>query len=105
MLDQHRPDPLEDAAAAPPLEPAMDRAVIAKAFGQLVPLAAGAEAEDDPIERLPPVDARPAAVALRRGRGILQEDRLDPLPEGLGNFPDRLQFQDITFRSKQGGVS
>src|SRR3712207_7619180 len=41
------PDPLEDAVAAPPLEPAMHRAVVAELLGQLVPLAAAAEAEED----------------------------------------------------------
>src|SRR6516165_12807404 len=41
--DQCRPDLLEDPGAAPPLEPAVDRAVAAEAFGELVPLAPAAE--------------------------------------------------------------
>src|SRR4051794_29735512 len=49
LLDQDGPHLLEDAVAAPPLEPAMDRAVVAEPLGQLVPLAAGSEAEDDAV--------------------------------------------------------
>src|SRR5947209_18257143 len=44
LLDQHGPDPGEDAVAAPALEPAVDRAIVAESLGQLVPLAAGPEA-------------------------------------------------------------
>jgi hypothetical protein len=105
LLDQDGPDPLEDAVAAPPLEPTVHRAVVAEVLGQPVPLAAGAEAEEDAVDGLPPVDAGPTAMPLGRGRGVLPEDRLDPLPEGIGDLPDRLQRQDITFRSRQGGVS
>lgn len=50
-LDQHCPDLLEDPVPAPPLEPAVHRAVVAELLGELVPLAAAAEAEDDPVER------------------------------------------------------
>jgi hypothetical protein len=83
----------------------MDRAVVAELFGELVPLAAAAEAEDDPVEGGPPVDPRAAAVLLGRRRGILQEDRLDPLPEAVGDFPDGLQGLDVTLRPGQGCIS
>jgi hypothetical protein len=105
FLDQHGPDLLEDAVSAPPLEPAVDRAVVAELVGELVPLAAGAEAEDDPVEGGPQVDAGPTAVRLRRRWGVGQEDRLDPLPEGIGDFPDGLQRLDVTFRPGHGCVS
>src|SRR5262245_36950809 len=105
LRDQHRPDPLEDAVAAPPPEPAVHRAIVAEVLRQPFPLAAGTEAEDDAVDRLSPADAGPTAMLLRRGWGVLQEDRLDPLPEGIGDFPDRLQRQDITLRPRQGGVS
>jgi hypothetical protein len=104
-LDQHGPDPGEDAVAAPPLEPAMDRAVVAESLGEPVPLAAGAEAEDDPVEGGPQVDAGPAAVRPGRRRGIVQEDRLDPLPEAVGDFPEGVQRLDLTLRPGQGVVS
>jgi hypothetical protein len=50
LLDQNGPDLLEDAVPAPTLEPAMHRAVVAELPGELVPLAAATEAEDDPVE-------------------------------------------------------
>jgi len=105
LLDQHRPDPLEDTVAAPPLEPAVDRAVVTEMPGQLVPLASGAESEDDAVEGGTKVDAGPAAVALGRWRGVLQEDRLDPLPEVVVDLPDGPQRLDITLRPGQGCAS
>jgi len=105
LLDQHGPDLLEDPVAAPPLEPAMDRAIVAELFGEPVPLAAATEAEDDAVDRLPPVDAGPAAVLLRRRRGILTQDRLDGGPEVIGEFPDRLQRLGSVCSPSQGIVS
>src|SRR5512135_3163028 len=58
--DQHRPDLLEHASGSPPLEPAMDGALGTVALGELVPLAPAAHAENDPVERPPPVGRRPA---------------------------------------------
>jgi hypothetical protein len=83
----------------------MDRAIVAELLGQLVPLAAAAEAEDDPVEGGSQVDARPAAVLLGRRRGVFQEDRLDPFPEAVGSFPDGRQRLDITLRPGHGCVS
>jgi hypothetical protein len=86
--DQHRPDLLEDAALDPPLEPVMDRALGAIPLGELVPLAAAAQPEDDPVEHLPPVgDPAPGGLL---GPELL-EDGLDPLPEFVGDHPDRGQ--------------
>jgi hypothetical protein len=105
FLDQHGPDLLEDTVAAPPLEPAVNRAVVTELLRELVPLAAAAEAEDDPVEGRPPVD--PLAAAIRPGRwwGVFEEDRLDPLPEAVGDFPDGLQRLDIALRPGQGFAS
>jgi hypothetical protein len=105
LLDQHGPDLREDPVAAPPLEPAMHRAVVAELLRELVPLAAGAEPEDDPVERRPPVDPLAAAVGLRRRRGVLPEDRLDPLPEAVGDFPEGRQRLNLTSRPSQGYFS
>src|SRR5579885_2949019 len=102
LLDQHGPDPLEHAVAAPPLEPAVDRAIAAEAPGELVPLASGAESEDDPVDRPPPIDAGPAAVRPGRRRGIVEKDRLDGSPEVIGEFPDRLPRLDVACGSAQG---
>src|SRR3954462_956070 len=84
--DQHRPDLLEDAAPDPALEPVVDGALGAEPLGELVPLAAAAHPEDDPVEHLPPV-GDPAAGGLL-GPELL-EDRLDPPPELIGDLPDR----------------
>lgn len=105
LLDQQGPDLLEDAVAAPPLEPAVHRAVVAEPLGQLVPLAAAAEAEDDAVEGRPPVDPVPAAVLLRRQRGVLQQDRLDPLPQLVGDLPDGLKRLDLSSLPSHGCVS
>lgn len=105
MLDQDRPDLLEDAIAAPSLKPAMDRAIIAELLGQAIPLATGTEAMDDAVDRLRPIDAEPPTVLLRwRGR-ILQQDRLDDNPKLIGEFPDRLQRLGGGSFSSQGIVS
>src|SRR3954471_21379744 len=86
--DQRGPDLFEDSAFGPPLEPAVDGALGAVLGGQLVPLAAGPHAEDDPVER-PAEVGRGTAGALPRPE--LLEDRFDPLPQGLGDLPDRSQ--------------
>src|SRR5207302_9307615 len=69
-LQQHGPDAGEHAAAAPALEPAVDGAVVAETLGQVVPLAAGAQAEEDAVQDAPPVGA---GAAGRLGRGVGQQ--------------------------------
>jgi hypothetical protein len=88
FLKQGRPDPLEDAVAAPSLKPAVDRAVVAEMLGELVPLASGSEAEDDSVDGGPPVDSGATAMGLGLWRGIRPQNRLDPLAEVVVNFPD-----------------
>jgi hypothetical protein len=69
----------------------MHRAVIAELLGQLVPLASGAEAENDTIEGGAPIDALSAAMCSGRRRRIFQEDWLDALPEFVAGFPNRVE--------------
>ena len=88
---EYRPELLEDTVLAPPLEPAVDRAIVAEVLGQLVPLAAGAEAEDDAVEGFPPIDPRTTAVAARGPWSVFQEDRLDPMPKCVADLPDGLK--------------
>ena len=88
FLQQDGPNLLEDAVAAPSLEPAMDRAIIAEMLGKFVPLTSGAEAEDGAVDGRSPVDSRATAMSLGLRRSILQEDRLNPLPELVVDFPD-----------------
>jgi hypothetical protein len=76
-LDQHGPDAREDTALAPVLEVSMHGTVVAKLLGQLIPLAAGAQAENDTIEH---PARRDAAKALGLGGVALVEDVLDSGP-------------------------
>jgi hypothetical protein len=87
-LDEGRPDPFQDAALAPALEPVVDGALGAELAGELLPLAAGAHPEDDPIERRPPVGVPPPGRLPGPG---FQEDGKDLLPQGIGDLPDGAQ--------------
>jgi hypothetical protein len=100
--DQDRPDLLEDPAGDPPLEPVVDGALGTEPFGQLVPLAAGAEPKDDRVEHLPPV-GDPAAGRLL-GPEVF-EDRFDPLPQRVGDLPDRAQRLASRLTALHGGSS
>src|SRR5262249_22076214 len=84
-LQQQGPDAGEHAAAAPALEPAVDGTVVAELLGQVVPLAAAAQAEEDAVQDASPVGAG-AASPLGRGGG--QPGRLGLLPQGSGEFPN-----------------
>jgi hypothetical protein len=55
--DKSRPNLVEQAALRPSLKSAMNRAVVRKIPGQLIPLAAASHAKDDRIQRTPRVDA------------------------------------------------
>src|SRR3954452_18177232 len=88
VLDQGGPDPLHHAPFAPALEPAVDGALGAELAGQLLPLAAGAHPEDDPVEGGPPVGGAPPGRLLGPE---LAEDGEDLLPQGVGDLPDRSQ--------------
>src|SRR5262245_43274554 len=97
--DQQCPDLLEDPALGPTLEPVVDGALGAVAFGELVPLTAAAHPEEDPVERPPPVGRR-AAGGLA-GPEFL-EDRLDPLPQRVGDLPDRAQRLTLRLAASHG---
>ena len=90
--DQHRPDLLEDAPLDPALEPVVDRALGAEPLGELVPLAPAPHPEDDPVEHLPPVGDPASGRLLGPER---QEDGLDPLPERVGDLPERREGFDL----------
>src|SRR5215472_9805936 len=53
--DQRGPDALHHPVATPALEPAVDGGVIAELLGQVVPLAAAAQAVDNAVDDRPPV--------------------------------------------------
>src|SRR4051794_30256497 len=54
-LGEGPPDPFHHAPGGPALEPVVDGALGPELRGELVPLAAGPHAEDDPVEHLAPV--------------------------------------------------
>jgi len=84
-LNQHGPDPRQETALAPPLEVPVHRAIVAKLRGQLVPLAASAQTEDDAIEDAPEIHP-PMPRGL--GRIVFIQNRLEKRPDVIGNFPD-----------------
>src|SRR5271154_2272769 len=88
FLQQDGPDPLEDPVATPPLEPAMDRAIVAEMLWKFVPLTSRSEAEDGAVDGRSPVDSRATTMSLGCCRSILQEDRLNPLPKLVVDLPD-----------------
>jgi hypothetical protein len=84
-FDEIRPDRLEHLPLGPADERAMHGAIVRERRRQVVPLAAAAEPKDDRVQRGTGVDARPAAGV----RGIEpRQNRLDALPEGIGDLPE-----------------
>src|SRR5208337_127278 len=71
-------------------------------LGQLVPLAAAAHPEDDRIQHFPPIGDLPPSRFL--GPEV-QEDRLDPPPQLVGDFPDRTQRFASRLPADHGSVS
>jgi hypothetical protein len=63
----------------------MHRGVVGELLGQVVPLATGAQSEDDSVQGGPLVDT-PTSGAL--GRIALGEDRFDLLPQLVGHAPN-----------------
>src|SRR5947209_7315995 len=94
LRDEGRPDPFHDTAGAPALEPIVDRALGAELAGELLPLAAGAHPEDDPVEGGTPVGGPPAGRLLGPE---FPEDGEDLLPQGVRDLPDRLQWFGLRF--------
>jgi hypothetical protein len=85
MIDKG-PDPCEDSQVTPALEGPMHGAVVATRLGPLVPLAAGAQAEDEALEHPTQIDP---PMPLGRGGIDFVEDRLDERPDLLRNFKRR----------------
>ena len=71
-------------------------------LGQLVPLAAAAQPEDDRIQHFPPIGDLPPSRFLGPE---FQEDRLDPPPQLVGDFPDRTQRFASRLPADHGSVS
>ncbi len=80
---------IKESQANPELEGPMDRTVIGKLAGQLIPLGAAAQAGNDRIQGRPGVNVlAPSAL----GRVIFVQQRLDLLPQVLRHSLDRRQL-------------
>jgi hypothetical protein len=87
--DQGGPDALHHPVATPALEPAVDGGVVAELLGQVIPLAATAEAMDNAVDDRSPVLGR--LPPFGAGLPVLPEDGLDTSPQPVVNFPDGIQ--------------
>src|SRR5437867_554784 len=96
-FEQFCPDALQHAIGDPALEGAMNRSIVSKLFGQMVPLASAAHLINDAVQRLALVDARPAGVRL--GIEFVQGWNNDLVPEFVGTIPDRRQRFHRSFAS------
>jgi hypothetical protein len=74
---------------APLLEVPVHGAVVAKRLGQVVPLAAGPQPEDDAIEDAPEIHP---PMPLGLGKIVFVQNRLDKRPDLIGNLPDGRLF-------------
>ena len=89
MVDQERPEFVEDAFVFPALEGAMYGGIVAELFWQMVPLAAGSGAVDDPVQTFPGVGAGSSHLGCRIE--LCKQRREELLPKRIGYFPDGWQ--------------
>lgn len=86
LLEPLGPEVDEDAGGGPLLEAAVGRGVGADARSvQRPPMAAGAEDEEDGVHGLAIDD--PGIVAAQGMERTRRQERLDPVPEGVGDAP------------------
>jgi hypothetical protein len=84
LFDQACPEFLEETGLTPILKAAVDRTVIPVYAWDMIPLTASAQPKDDRIQHSPPVSPRATSDF---GWFQLSEQRLDPFPQFVGNFP------------------
>jgi len=66
----------------------MNRAIVAKYLGQMIPLTSGSHSEDDAVDGLAKVNTTSTGWLGRIGFG---QNRLRSFPGRIGDFPDRFQ--------------
>ncbi len=89
MVDQERPEFVEDGFVFPALEGAMHRGIVAEFFWQMVPLAAGSGTVEDPVQTFSGVGAGSSHLGCRVE--LCKQGREELLPERVGHLPDRGQ--------------
>ena len=89
MVDQERPNGVQDAPAFPALQRAMDRGIVAELFWQVVPLTAGSCPVQDPIEALALVSTRASRLGSRVK--FVENRHDDRLPKRVRHFPNGCQ--------------
>jgi hypothetical protein len=87
VVDQQRPQLIEDPLLVPAVDRPMNRRVAAELFGQVVPLATGACSVDHAIQALALVGA--GASHTRRRIKFSQQRQEQVVPHLIGGFPDR----------------
>ncbi len=90
MINEQRPNLVENLLFFPAFEGTMDGGIISKLLRQMIPLASCSCSIDDAVEASPRIGTRPTALA----RWVkLGQDRFNDLfPEGIGYFPNGGQF-------------
>ena len=89
MVDQERPEFVEEGFVFPALEGAMHGSIVAELLGQMVPLAAGSGAIEDAVQAFPGIGARSSHLGSRVE--FCKQGREELLPECVGHLPDRWQ--------------
>src|SRR5579859_1527738 len=104
LAHQARPQLLEQSDFTPMLKAAMDRTVVAIDAWDMVPLTAGAQMKNDPIQDPPPIHPLPA----RPRRWIKPPQQwFNPFPQFIRNFPQRgrcafaLGHRSLPFRNRR----
>ncbi len=89
MVDQERPEFVEDAFVFPAFEGAMYGSIIAELFGQMVPLAAGSSPIEDPVQTFLGIGSRSSHLGCRVE--FCKQGHEELLPKRVGHLPDRWQ--------------
>jgi hypothetical protein len=89
VVDQERPQFIEEAFLVPAVHRPMHRGIAAEFLGQLVPLAARPGAVDHAVEASPLVGA--GSPPARRRVEFSQKRQEQVVPDLVGDFPDRGQ--------------
>ena len=88
FFQQNGPQLDENRIVHPALKPPMNRAIIAKYLGQMIPLTPRAQPKNNAVDGLTKVNTAPTG---RRGWLGWGQNQLQAFPGRSGDFPDRFQ--------------